>query len=148
MGSALSWLLWREPTTSDEEEEHDEPTIPLAPPRRYPRSLPYNVLDAAAEVVAQLGRAELASCCNTELVVCLPSKRKLAAQSFRWPLVKDPVELACAIRALMQEDGVIAIRSMPELCARYPGHFWNLVFHYRLNVDDVLEFMRQELVPQ
>ena len=160
MGSYLSrLLLWPEPEEesssekneeSAEEEEHEEvDVLSLVPARRYPqRALPYNVLDQAADLVARMGHANLTLSESDPAVleVELPTKRKARhRQVRRWHRCFNSETIACGVRQLMQEDGLIAIRSAPELCARYPGYFWNLVFYCQKDADAVYEFLRQEL---
>ena len=130
MGSYLSVLLWPEPEPEEDDVDEDEPASPqtsdalsLVPLQRYAgRALPLNVHDAAAELVAQMAQAVLTldESDPALLQVYLPSKRKQAVV-YTWPLLRDPREMADAIRALMTEDAITAIRSAPELCARYPG---------------------------
>jgi len=157
MGSALlSWLLWREPEPEEEEEEDEitttplpEAVLPLVPLKRYVgRAVPNNVLDEAIDVVMRIAQTSVEMDEETPYVICvrLPSRNKRAAHhAKRWPYVGDPAVIARNIRALMKEDGVKAIRSPSELCARYPGHFWNIAYYHGMNVDELFEFIRNEL---
>jgi hypothetical protein len=162
MGSLLSSLLWREPDydeecesseEEEEEEEHEEDdqgeeqVASLDPLRRYPATLPLDVQNEAAEMVTHMQRTTLTldPSCSIILEVVLPGRGRRPKSALRWPLVADASQLAQGIRTLMEEDEIKAIRSAPELCARYPGYFWNLVFYFAKDAERIYEFIRTEL---
>jgi hypothetical protein len=160
MGFSLSRLLWREPDY-DESEDADaesesggseEDSLPivleveaLAPLQRYPRMLPSNVESAATATVMQMQRTQLTLDDNDAhvLVLRLPPPRggRKPGTVKRWPLVNDMDALRSGVHALMAEDGLVRISSAHELCARYPGYYWNLVFHLqsRTSVFDFIQ---------
>src|SRR6185295_19122013 len=163
MGSYLSrTLFWPEPSDWDARDEEssesnnveEEEELPppkdkgeaegwpvvesLAPATRYVnRSLPINVLDAASLDAQNMARTllELDEADSRLLCVTLPGKRGAKRLPRRWPLLKDPRDMSAALRILMREDGVASLGSAGELCARYPGYFWNLVFFYQKNAE-------------
>lgn len=159
MGSYLSSLFWQGEPDDDDEGTKDNKAapppprinldvLPLVPTRRFQHqsSLPLNVQNEAADLVERMVHADLGLAEDNirVLQVQLPGKRyKRALQ--RWPLVADPARIAHELRTLMQEDGLSAIRSAPEVCARYPGYFWNLVFYCQKDTGKLYEFIRAEL---
>lgn len=155
MGSSFSWLLWREPELKPESSATVKTTVgtviyPLHPNVRYhTRTLPYNVENAAAALVTDMQRAELTleGDANDRLIALRwPPKgrnRKQQATSC-WPLVQDMDDVRLAIAALMAEDGLERIDSAQELCARYPGYFWNVVFYHAKDAVAVFQFIQDE----
>jgi hypothetical protein len=168
MGSALSGIFWSAPDYDESDNEcvaQLEPGPPsvglkifsLRPERRYPRIMPLNLEDAAAVQVTHMDRVELhvedeededdekeKSAAPLLVVGTWNARNADAAPRCGWPLLQDMRQLADDVRSLMQEDGVKRIGSAQELCVRYPGHFWNLVFHYEKRADAVYEFISRE----
>lgn len=138
------------PSSKDKEEAgSDQGSLEaLVPTTRYVnRSLPFNVLDAGSLDAQNMARAvlELDEGNSTLLRVTLPGKRGARRMPRRWPLLRDPRDMGLELRALMYEDGLRSLGSAGELCARYPGYFWNLVFFYQKDAESLFRFMREEL---
>lgn len=127
--------------------------LSLEPSKRYKtNNLPINVFDEAAVVVQHMGDAQLAIEMRgavTALVVLQPQqtkrRRQAAEAPLAWPFVASAEDVANLIRRRMVEDGLNAIQSAAELFARYPGLFWNVVYHTTQNADKLQDFIRDEL---
>jgi hypothetical protein len=111
------------------------------------KALPLNVENKASELVENMPHAELyAVTTSTDdkylLVRQLHRKRGRPHPDEHWELIEQEDDLKSRIRDAMHADGVGQMDSLRELCARYPGYFYNLAWRCEKNVDSMMYFIR------